>query len=75
MLREFTQKKLLSNNTLNLVDTFQTKSQSLEMAVFDMKQVTKAQTFEVGLIHGDPQLSFLNVKEDKIKIRIEVLKK
>lgn len=44
-------------------------------AVFDMKQVTKAQTFEVGLIHGDPQLSFLNVKEDKIKIRIEVLKK
>lgn len=43
--------------------------------VFDMKQVTKAQTFEIGLIHGDPQLSFLNVKEDKIKIHIEVLKK
>lgn len=43
--------------------------------VFDMRQVTKAHTFEVGLIHGDSQVSFLNVKEDKVKIRIEVLKK
>lgn len=43
--------------------------------IFDMRQVTKAQTFEIGLIHADPQISFLNVKDDKVKIRIEILKK
>ncbi|MBI3019569.1 MAG: hypothetical protein HYY61_06755 [Deltaproteobacteria bacterium] len=43
--------------------------------VFDMRQVTKTQTFEIGLIHGDPQLSFLNIKDDKVKIRVEVLRK
>lgn len=48
---------------------------ALLTTVFDMRQVTKAQTFDLGLIHTDPQISFLNVKDDKVKIRIEVFKK
>ncbi len=48
---------------------------SVLTAVFDMRKVTKAQTFEVELLQSDPQISFLNVKDGKIKIHIELLKK
>ncbi len=42
---------------------------------FDMRKVIKAETFDVHLVHLDPQLTFLNTKDDRVKIRIEVFKK